>query len=100
MKSGKTRFQVTEDHIRKGRQGQHPMALALVENGLAENPEVSILNTVLKDGEGRKLRTLHHSPPVTRWLRRWMQGDRSEPIGLILDGEKRRINTTPGSWRR
>lgn len=93
----KIRFQVTEDHIRRSRQGRHPMALALMETGAAGTPEVNILNTVMKDGAGRKLTTLRHSPPLARWLNRWKRGERPGPIGLILDGEKRRINTLPGA---
>ena len=100
MQPARIEFQITEEHIRRAAEGQHPLALALREAGVSGVPEVRILNTIETDRTGRKIRTLSHSPPVTRWLRKWFQGKKMEPIGLILDLEKKRINSSPGIWRR
>ena len=99
MEQGRIHFQVTEDHLRQATPGQHPLALALREAGMTGNPEVNILNTIQRDGAGLKIRTYSHSPPLARWLRRWNRGERMAPVGLILDADRRRINTTPGMGR-
>ena len=97
---GKNRFEITRDHIGRGRANRNPLAIALQENGLMQNPEVRVLSTIETDRTGEKAGTFWHSPPVTRWLKRWERGEEVPPLGVILDRKRRRINTVPGPGRK
>ena len=92
-----TSFLITEEHIRLGKQdspGGNPLALALRENGLVNNPAAHPVSTLEKDNQGRKLRTYRHSPPVNRWLNSWNRGETMLPVELSLDFQNCRINTS------
>ena len=89
-------FQVTEDHIRRGRRNDprgDSLALALQEAGLAVNPAVHPITTLEMDEQGKKLRTYTHAPPVNRWLNEWNRGNKVTALQLSLDLPNKRINT-------
>ena len=83
-----TNFRITEKHIQRGKQDnprENPLALALRENGLINNPAAHPISTLETDNQGRKLRTYQHSPPVNRWLNSWNRGETVLPVELSLD---------------
>ena len=87
-------FQLTEDHIRRGRRNDPQRTpLALLENGLAVNPAVRPTSTVELDNQRRKLRTYMHAPPLSRWLNEWNKGSDMGPLDLSMDTVSRRIST-------
>ena len=92
-----TNFLITEEHLRRGKQhspGGNPLALALRENRLINNPAAHPISTMETDNQGRKLRTYRHGPPVNRWLNSWNRGETVLPVELSLDFRNCRINTS------
>ena len=92
-----TNFLITEEHLRRGKQDnprENPLALALRENGLINNPAAHPTRTLETDNQGRKLRTYQHGPPVNRWLNSWNRGETVLPMELSLDFRSRRISTS------
>ena len=90
-------FLITEVHIRQGKQDnprENPLALALRENALINNPAAHPTRTLETDNQGRKLRTYQHGPPVNRWLNSWNRGESVQPVELSLDFRSHRISTS------
>ena len=90
------RFTVTDRHLRQGLRNspeRNPLAQALRETGLIQNPWVLPVRTLETDGTGRKTRSYRHSPPLTRWLNQWEKRQNPGPILLEIDHLRRRIST-------
>ncbi len=87
-----SQFTVTSDHVRRSRSGEgNPLALALRENGLMQNPQVGSVNT--RGEYGNRSYSYRHAPTVMRWLNRWRRGEEMEPLRLTLNRDARQLNT-------
>ena len=95
MREKSESFRVSQDHIRRGARNNpaaNPLALALQESGLMENPEVHPIRTLGARGKGEKLRTYQHSPPIVRWLNEWNSGTEVRPLELSVNFQHARIS--------